>query len=113
MNDKLKPCPFCGGEKIKVQTDDDDKFDIYCHRCGVSVDGLHSEEGTIDAWNSRPIEDATRQAALEKAIERIRGMKLAHERILDKNHREANAILIRGIDTAIIAVEGLMEPSNG
>lgn len=70
VNDKLKPCPFCGG---KAKTYDyEGKRDIYdpdtlgyvdteyftrwgcgCEVCGAMVPEKRSEEEAIEAWNTR------------------------------------------------------------
>lgn len=59
MEDRLKPCPFCGGEarirdlSIKIPYDGIAHFVDCCQcdvRSGISFDG---EQGAIEAWNTR------------------------------------------------------------
>lgn len=59
MTDKLKPCPFCGGEarirdlNIKIPYEGIAHF-VGCCQCdvrsGISFDG---EQAAIEAWNTR------------------------------------------------------------
>jgi hypothetical protein len=63
MNNELKPCPFCGCDKILTAEEtwmDDYSVVVYCNDCGVSL--------PKSAWNNRPGE---KQAVLE-VVERIR-----------------------------------------
>lgn len=49
--EKLKPCPFCGGEaKLVVQFGDE--FMVLCPNCEAQTN-FHDKEGAIAAWNSR------------------------------------------------------------
>lgn len=73
--DKLKPCPFCGGE-AKVM---DMGFPhwVYCTKCYAKVHGgTRDEKDSIEAWNKRvlPAQDVpntnvgdtvSRQAAID------------------------------------------------
>ena len=57
--EKLKPCPFCGGEAILRQCQNG--FNIWyrvrCKDCGIAQDsignGYYSESQAIEAWNRR------------------------------------------------------------
>lgn len=52
MNDKLKPCPFCGGTPI-VSGCDDTLWSVICKKCAASIDYNETKQEAIDAWNSR------------------------------------------------------------
>lgn len=52
MSDKLKPCPFCGGEAI-IDGCDDTPWSVICKKCAASVDFKETEQEAIDAWNNR------------------------------------------------------------
>lgn len=63
----LKPCPFCGGDSVKVQTKADDfhrersRYRAYvrclrCHARGPVASGVSAEDAAIaavDAWEFR------------------------------------------------------------
>lgn len=52
MMEKLKPCPFCGGE-AKIMKMGYPHY-IYCLKCGAKVHGgTTSEKDSIKAWNRR------------------------------------------------------------
>ena len=59
MADKLKPCPFCGGE-VRLEKDfaqtKDPVYYFECDKCGILVypDELIDREKSIEAWNTRP-----------------------------------------------------------
>lgn len=52
MNDKLNPCPFCGGDDITVDYRETTMFErndyVHCNHCGSSA--------KLKNWNDRPIE---------------------------------------------------------
>ena len=59
---KTKPCPFCGGENIKIVTDHEYQDDTHCDRvkriacddCDIRGPQGLDEKGAIWAWNDRP-----------------------------------------------------------
>lgn len=59
MADKLKRCPFCGGE-ARILTDMQDTttpvFSVVCDECeSITYFGdVLDKEGTVEAWNNRP-----------------------------------------------------------
>lgn len=71
MSEELKPCPFCGKTPIYAVTPDGENDSIDC-RCGESECFL--DDGRLDQWNCRPIEDAqaVRIEALEAENRRLR-----------------------------------------
>lgn len=52
MSDKLKPCPFCGGEAI-VDGCDDTLWIVICKDCNASINYNETKQDAIIAWNSR------------------------------------------------------------
>ena len=68
MSEELKPCPFCGETPIYDVTPDGENDSIDC-RCGESECFL--DDGRLDQWNCRPIEDA--QAVRIEALEAENG----------------------------------------
>ena len=75
MTEKLKPCPFCGGE-AEFNSDEFGEG-VYCKSCGATLrNGVYGEYGRKLAsadWNSRPIEDehASENKRLREALELI------------------------------------------
>ncbi|WP_027859235.1 Lar family restriction alleviation protein [Marinobacterium jannaschii] len=55
-NQKLKPCPFCGGEAELIEA----QYPyVECTECGISIDFLRNREfdhkAAVDKWNARHI----------------------------------------------------------
>lgn len=50
-NEKIKPCPFCGGEAEFVMSGGDRRVD--CKKCGARSDWYDTEAEAIAAWNNR------------------------------------------------------------
>jgi hypothetical protein len=69
---KLKPCPFCGGE-VSVTTSNFDTIGISCSTCEVFMEFVEGEDGTImDSYNYRPLENS-----LLDALWQARGILVA------------------------------------
>ena len=58
MNE-LKPCPFCGSEKINIWNcnDKSDSAWCQCESCLASTSVEETEEEAIEAWNRRVTDD--------------------------------------------------------
>lgn len=71
MDDKLKPCPFCGSQNVDAAGwMSEDTTGPACDDCGASS-GLVSASASdnIAAWNTRPAErDALREALASELI---------------------------------------------
>ena len=54
MNDKLRECPFCGNNELKIEKQDTcrDNFIINCSNCGLQMWDI-TEKGLITNWNTR------------------------------------------------------------
>lgn len=72
MNEKLKPCPFCGKE---MSQDNFFSCDGYPQACGC-WEKTHTGMEAIDVWNTRPLEDAL-QARAEDAEARVAELEAA------------------------------------
>jgi Lar family restriction alleviation protein len=81
MNNKLKPCPFCGG---KVYIDNEDcygyehiDFFVHCDNCSLQfgfASQLETDEEVAKAWNTRkPMDKVVKhlEETREKDIPRI------------------------------------------
>jgi Lar family restriction alleviation protein len=62
QNDKLLPCPFCGGEAQKFENVmKKGNWFVECRECGANVH-YRTEESAIRAWNTRkPMERIVEQ----------------------------------------------------
>ena len=57
MEEKLKPCPFCGGEAIEKEPKINAKFNelfwvLQCKNCHACIAGTHRRMNR-EAWNRR------------------------------------------------------------
>lgn len=55
MSEKLKLCPFCGGEAEVIAVIDEwnETYFVLCTNCGANtINGINEEEA-INAWNMR------------------------------------------------------------
>ena len=52
MSDKLKPCPFCGGEAF-IDGSDEILWIAVCKKCNASIEYKETEQEAIEAWNKR------------------------------------------------------------
>ena len=88
----LKPCPFCGKDPNQTTAELGDRPCFYyeCEnpKCHAAEMGWHdTEQEAIDAWNTRPIEDALRkeiaqlQADNRSLVEQMNqmAMKIEHK----------------------------------
>ncbi|HNX37050.1 MAG TPA: Lar family restriction alleviation protein [Candidatus Cloacimonadota bacterium] len=83
---ELKPCPFCGSKPHHITADLLTRPCFYyeCENktCHASEKGWHdTEQEAIDAWNSRPIEDALRSRIVELEAENERLTKAMEKAI--------------------------------
>ena len=60
MNEKLKPCPFCGGEAMVANATreylsgkTEERFAINCISCGANGGDKKTKEEAIEIWNRR------------------------------------------------------------
>lgn len=78
LREELKSCPFCGGQGIRVDIEQDDGFGnaggsvIACENCAASGPVVFGDKSNLsDIWNARASTDRPpdeRDAILDEAI---------------------------------------------
>jgi len=59
MTDKLKPCPFCGGDNIKInchkrlESPTGEIWSMCCYACGATFPNRYIKSLLVEAWNKR------------------------------------------------------------
>lgn len=102
MTEKLKRCPFCGGEAILEE--DDGLYRVVClldneDNVGfleVSTCWMSDKEKVISKWNTRPVEDSKNERIKELEKRLDESIKLNYRNALasaEMNSRGANAAL--------------------
>lgn len=89
MSEELKPCPFCGSEKIAVHYSNE-AF-VYCKMCGAQAGDTNehysevdsrSREIAIENWNNRP---ETAWEIMQKVLSKLSFSKW-HDYLPEKYH---------------------------
>lgn len=82
MNEKLKPCPFCGGQAVLV--DISYPYWVSCSMCNARINSkTEDRDGAIRAWNSR----ATIERDRNGMIHRLKIVKSVADAVAD-GHRK-------------------------
>ena len=69
MNEKLKPCPFCGGKAVLKSYRFVNEFSVRCQSCGSTTDDFKTSEEAIAIWNKRsPSESKVKFHLLTKLV---------------------------------------------
>ena len=71
MTDKLKPCPFCGGEAIlnkRISSYDGTAFyGVLCVNTGCcDIPSLYTKDQAVDKWNTRK--------PMDRIVEQLEGL---------------------------------------
>lgn len=92
MNNKLRPCPFCGEDEnifieyVELSCPQELGAYVYCGPCGAATNTCRNVEEAIKFWNTRPIEDALRPE-LANRDEIITKLKRAGEELYSSARR--------------------------
>jgi len=68
-SEKLKPCPFCGSENLRIHNGREVKYG-YCTDCGAMAGWGGSEKAAVEKWNTRRTPDPVK-VALAEALEAL------------------------------------------
>ena len=75
MENKLLPCPFCGGNKVRISRSEGMNYEpyyfVYCHKCAAEGPFKSIESEAITAWNTRSRPEAVKRL-MEAAKEFLR-----------------------------------------
>ena len=58
--DELKPCPFCGSDRIEIDDlgyQETPCWFVACNNCGAEISGFLYLSRAIEAWNRRADND--------------------------------------------------------
>ncbi len=53
MTEKLKPCPFCGGEAVLISNKEEQLYSVECKNCDCGTCDHLGAEIAVEAWNRR------------------------------------------------------------
>lgn len=53
MSSELKPCPFCGGDEIRLDRNEAGRYHAVCTTCECSFAYDWTKQEAITAWNQR------------------------------------------------------------
>ena len=91
--DKLKPCPFCGGEAKLINQRDYhgyiQSYRITCKTCGaltLETSSSNSKRKAAESWNTRPFEDKARKETINECE------KVCHKMSVFKQMYSANEV---------------------
>ena len=60
MTDKLKPCPFCGGNNLgykNIYGGYTHEFKVFCRKCGSEGSAKGTKRAAKNVWNRRADND--------------------------------------------------------
>ena len=95
MENDLKPCPLCGGPgQLKICPKPYRHGWVGCSVCGLYINWNNAPEGAVKKWNRRAPSGSFTAALTSDAIELLRFMPEALNRLADR--------LIDGLEDAVL-----------
>lgn len=73
MTEKVKSCPFCGGEAKCIEFYG--MYHVICCDCYIAGRDTSTRDKAIESWNSRPIEDALQKELNEAREDNVDNME--------------------------------------
>lgn len=77
MSNEMKPCPFCGCDRIALSSVLNYGRAIYkflCWKCGAVSGCSETKEGAVRLWNRRTRKRRTTEDALKAEVERLKAV---------------------------------------
>lgn len=105
MTDKLKPCPFCGGEAFEYYSGSQFEFcEVVCKECGCRSK-RKTEEEAIASWNTRKPMDRIVEEVNEIGRRVCNNVKCNHECVEDSERICDHGVLMGAVIDAIVKGE--------
>ena len=98
----LLPCPFCGGQ-AQLRAGGPLMYYVDCGGCSAA-DGDCGYDHIVTKWNTRPLDAATRNAALDEAVSACK------IQFLDFPISDEDTAYNEGVEACISIIEALKTP---
>ena len=119
MENKLLPCPFCGGKALpdigNQNGEEADQWFVMCQCCAAEGPWFYERGNAITAWNTRSLPEAVRLL-----IDAAKDARTVMDEMLDNNfscfsdcaqwekcsENGADCLILARLEAALAAVEG-------
>lgn len=101
MTDKLKPCPFCGGEAI-IHGYGFNQYSVGCSECWVETNRTAGVESAVKQWNIRKPMDRIVEEVNEIGRRVCNNVKCNHECVEDSERICDHGVLMGAVIDAIV-----------
>lgn len=90
-DDKLMPCPFCGGTNLEVGRWGDYRLTVACSDCEFDGPEAITPEGAMEKWNGRPAVLPGTVQLPYSLVKRLNHADYAHRKaMVDDDHEAGN-----------------------